>query len=117
MKTRTLLLLAVLCAVPAHAQQVVECRDLGSNGNLAPNETIINGKACRPAGTSLQAIDPNAKPVVPPASTQAATPSAKPVPAAPAPAPGNAPSDGKTRVFVTDSQSWETRGQGSAARY
>lgn len=49
-----------------------------------------------PVSTS-QAIDPNAKPVT-----------------APAPARTNAPSDGKTRVFVTDSQSWETRGGGSA---
>jgi hypothetical protein len=114
MKKRTLFFLAVLCATPAHAQQVVECRDLGSNGYLAPNETIINGKACRPAGTSVQDIDPNGKPIAAHAPGQAATPAATPVPTSPAPAPGNAPSDGKTRVFVTDSQSWETRGGSSA---
>ena len=31
-----------------------------------------------------------------------------------APEPDLSPSDGKIRVFVTDSQSWETRGDGSA---
>jgi hypothetical protein len=38
-------------AIPTQAQQVVECRDLAPNGYVAPNESIINGKACRPAGT------------------------------------------------------------------
>jgi hypothetical protein len=103
-----LLVLAVLCAVPVHAQQVVECRDLGSNGFLAPNETIINGKACRPAGTPLQPIDHNAKPVATPSPALAANPVSA------APAPANAQNDGKIRVFVTDSQSWETRGGGAA---
>jgi hypothetical protein len=109
MKSATLLLLSSLFALPTHAQQEVECRDLTPNGYVAPNEKIINGKACRPAGTPLQAIDQNAKPVPVPAAT--------PAPAAaeaPAPAPAVAASDGKTRVFVTDSQSWETRGGGSA---
>jgi hypothetical protein len=44
------------------------------------------------------------------ASPSAAIPAATPTPAAPA----TAPSDGKTRVFVTESQSWETRGGSSA---
>jgi len=59
------IVLTSLFAVPVPAlqasqqgqQQVqqVECRDLASSGNyLAPNETIINGMACRPAGTPSQ---------------------------------------------------------------
>lgn len=113
MKTAAFLLFVSLFAIPAHAQQEVECRDLAPNGYLAPNEKIINGKACRPAGAPLQAIDPNAKPAStpPPAAIPAPAPVAS---EAPAPAPAAPPSDGKTRVFVTDSQSWETRGGGSA---
>jgi hypothetical protein len=106
---------------------MVECRDLGPGGYLASNETVINGKACRPAGTPLQ-VNANGDPVVAPAPTAGATGSvaasgatasvtAVEVPAsAPvvAPVPAAAAGDGKTRVFVTDSQSWETRGGGSA---
>lgn len=106
MKSAIFLLLAGAFAFPTHAQQVVECRDLAPNGYVAPNESIINGKACRPAGTPLQITDPNPKPAA------TAAPAAAP---APAEAPAAAPlSDGKTRVLVTDSQSWETRGGGSA---
>lgn len=50
-------ILISFCVTPLQAQQYqqVECRDLAASGNyLAPNETVINGKACRPAGTSLQ---------------------------------------------------------------
>jgi hypothetical protein len=33
---------------------MVECRDLAASDNfLGPNETLINGKACRPAGSSI----------------------------------------------------------------
>lgn len=95
MRTLTLLLVAALYAVPAHGQQMVECRDLGAGGGyLAPNETIINGKACRPAGTPLQAIDPAhpaqavaapASAPIPVTSAQVATlPPVTPAPVAPA---------------------------------
>jgi hypothetical protein len=72
-------------AGPAQAtQQVqqVECRDLSvPNNYLAPNETIINGKACRPGGTP----DPT-KGVPLSAARPAATASARtPTPAAIAP--------------------------------
>jgi hypothetical protein len=100
------LLLAGAFAIPTQAQQVVECRDLAPNGYVAPNETIINGKACRPAGTPLQIADPNPKPAA--TAPLAAAPALTETPVA-APV-----SDGKTRVLVTDSQSWETRGGGSA---
>jgi hypothetical protein len=48
----------IVLAVPVtHAQNqpvMVECRDLaGSDNFLGPNETLINGKACRPAGSSI----------------------------------------------------------------
>lgn len=130
MRILGILLVAALYAVPAHSQQMVECRDLGAGGGyLAPNETIVNGKACRPAGTPLQAIDParpapvavvaaNAPTQVTPAPVATLAPApAAPVATEPAPSPAVAPAavgDGKTRVFVTDSESWETRG-GSAA--
>lgn len=80
------IMLASLFAVPIQAQQAtptqqnvqqVECRDLATTGNyLAPNETLINGKACRPAGTPLQVVDPTsklapAKPAPTPQSQQA----------------------------------------------
>jgi len=51
---------------PAQQQQVVqvECRNMATSGNyIAPNETVINGRACRPAGSPLQVVDPNSKPV------------------------------------------------------
>jgi hypothetical protein len=51
---------------PAPPQQVmqVECRDMATSGNyIAANETLINGKACRPAGSPLQIVDTNPKPV------------------------------------------------------
>jgi hypothetical protein len=51
---------AIIMALPggsyAQNQQpvMVECRELaGSDNFLGPNETLINGKACRPAGSSL----------------------------------------------------------------
>jgi hypothetical protein len=65
-------ILASLFAFPVEAQQtapaqqqvqVVECRDLATSGNyLGANETLINGKACRPAGTPLQIVESNPKP-------------------------------------------------------
>jgi hypothetical protein len=127
--------LASSFAVSLQAQQVqqVECRDMSTTGNfLAPNESVINGKACRPAGTPLQAVDSTnsasaarvpANTTVPVVSAQVATPStptqvlvppAATSEASPMPVSGPiASSDGKTRVFVTDSQSWETRGGSS----
>lgn len=50
------LVLSFPCMAFAQNQQpvVVECRDLaGSDNFLGPNETLINGKACRPAGSSV----------------------------------------------------------------
>jgi hypothetical protein len=40
---------------PAQQQpMMVECRDLaGSDNFLGPNETLVNGKACRPAGSPV----------------------------------------------------------------
>jgi hypothetical protein len=88
--------------------QQVECRDLSvPNNYLAPNETMINGKACRPAGT----LDPTTGIPLSAATPVATTPAPTPTPTATATptraVPATAPSDGKTRVFVTDSQSWE----------
>jgi hypothetical protein len=129
MRTLSMLLFVTLCAVPARSQQMVECRDLTAGGGyLAPNETIINGKACRPAGAPLQVVDASHSAAVIPVSNvpvsknpvAASTSAVAPTPSAaeaPQPAPVEAArlvADGKTRVFVTDSQSWETRGGSSA---
>lgn len=81
---------------------MVECRDLaGSDNFLGPNETLINGKACRPAGSAISVNISNstsvagaakpvpAKPSIAPASAEVsapvpAIPAAPPVPAVPA---------------------------------
>lgn len=77
--------IGVLQSAPAQQQVMVECRDLGSGANsyVAPNETIINGKACRPAGTQLQVIGVAAAPAQPAPTAPAV---AAPDPVAPAPA-------------------------------
>jgi hypothetical protein len=91
---------AVILSFPglsiAQQQQpvMVECRDLGGSDNfLGPNETLINGKACRPAGSAISVNIANpasvagaaklapAKPSAEPPSTDASAPPA--IPAAP----------------------------------
>lgn len=73
MRESLAIVLISLFAVPIQAQQTtqvppqqvmqVECRDMATSGNyIAANETLINGKACRPAGSPLQVVDPNPKP-------------------------------------------------------
>jgi hypothetical protein len=104
------------------------CRNLSESGGfLYQGETIFGSQACRPIQQAAPAA--SAAPVTPATPKQeagmatvngsgvAGTTGAvtQPAPATPAPAASPAAvSDGKTRVFVTDSQSWETRG-GSAA--
>ena len=103
------------------------CRNLADSGNFAyQGETVFGTQACRPIS---QAAAPAPAPRQDAASTvsipgpttfaYSAPVASNMVPAAPQPAP-TSPStpavagDGKTRVFVTDSQSWETRGGSSA---
>lgn len=77
MRHAGLLILASLFVGPLRAQQpvVVECRDLNTSANyLGPNETLINGKACRPAGTPLQFVESNPKPPAPTAIPTASEP-------------------------------------------
>jgi hypothetical protein len=96
------------------------CRNLSDSGGYTyQGETIFGTQACRPI--------PQAAPATPRqdagtatvngvviAPTVAAAPAPTPAAEAP-PAASPAPvSDGRTRVFVTDSQSWETRGGSSA---
>lgn len=79
---------------------MVECRDLsGSDNFLGPNETLINGKACRPAGSAISvniststsvagaAKPAPAKPSVAPASPNASAEAPAPAPATPAAPP------------------------------
>src|SRR5580658_7370781 len=98
------------------------CRNLADSGGFTyQGETIFGTQACRPVPPSAPAASvalvapaiPTQEAgvvTVPVSALVAATPQPAPVVAA-APA---AVSDGKTRVFVTDSQSWETRGGSSA---
>jgi hypothetical protein len=51
---------------------MVECRELGGADNfLGPNETLINGKACRPAGSALT-VNLSTSPTVAPAAAAVA---------------------------------------------
>jgi hypothetical protein len=101
------------------------CRNLADSGGFAyQGESIFGTQACRPVPQAASAV-----PVAPatiqqaPAMATVANSVTAPVVPAPSSAPAAVPastedptivSDGKTRVFVTDSQSWETRGGSSA---
>ncbi|MGB8543006.1 MAG: hypothetical protein WCD49_15355 [Candidatus Acidiferrales bacterium] len=99
------------------------CRNLSESGGFAyQGESVFGGQACRPvpqtAATASTAPAGARQDVAMAASSvaAAAAPAAQPAPSA-TPTPSASPavvSDGKTRVFVTDSQSWETRGGSSA---
>lgn len=109
---------------PQSATVQMQCRTLTSSNNyLNPGETLVNGMACHPAAvqtsTKAPAETANATPSTVAAPVTPAAPAQTSAAAAPAAvsaqnANGAPENDGKTRVFVTDSQSWETRG-GSAA--
>ncbi len=70
----TALILTLPSYSRAQGQQpvMVECRELGGADNfLGPNETLVNGKACRPAGSALTVTLSNA-PAVAAAAASAA---------------------------------------------
>jgi hypothetical protein len=82
------LLLSSMFALPLPAQQSqtiqMECRDLASSGNyVGPDETIINGRACR----QVPVIAKAAEPVAAPAAQPDAVPAAVSEPPKDAPAP------------------------------
>jgi hypothetical protein len=124
------LVMAVLsllaCATVACAQNPDPskwmCRNLSDSGGFAyQGESIFGTQACRPIPQAATA----APVVVQQAQSMATVTNSVTAPVVPAPssAPAAVPtstenpaivSDGKTRVFVTDSQSWETRGGSSA---
>jgi hypothetical protein len=129
MKTVTAVLSLLLFSSVAFAQSPDPskwmCRNLSDSGNFTyQGETIFGTQACRPIPQAQSVATPKDAGMAVVASSVtapvAATP--QPVPAAtPAPPTTSSPdaspttvSDGKTRVFVTDSQSWETRGGSSA---
>jgi len=104
MKRALLPVVMSLLGAPIQAQQAtqaqqqvvrVECRDLAAGNYIAPNETLINGKACRPAGATLQMV---ATPKLTP--TEAASPSQSQSLASPATLPSGPapPSDAKKDV-------------------
>jgi hypothetical protein len=62
--------------------QNLECRDMKTTGStLAPNETAVLGKACRPAGSPLQAVGSTRS--VPTDDTKVAASAASPPPTLP----------------------------------
>jgi hypothetical protein len=102
------------------------CRNLADSGGFTyQGESIFGTQACRPIQQAPPAA-PVAVAIPHQEATMAtvsgsgtapvATVTQQPAPlATPTAAPNSATiSDGKTRVFVTDSQSWETRGGSSA---
>jgi hypothetical protein len=105
------------------------CRNLADSGGFTyQGETIFGTQACRPITQTAPAASAAPVAAVPPrqetsmavvnSSVTAPVVYGSPQPApvvalAPEASPSPA-SDGKTRVFVTDSQSWETRGGSSA---
>jgi hypothetical protein len=126
MKTLTVTLTLFMFAGVASAQNPDPsrwmCRNLSESGGFAyQGESIFGTQACRPIAQTAPATS---APAAPKQDAGATTTNSVPAPVAapqqPAsatPSPAASPaavSDGKTRVFVTDSQSWETRG-GSAA--
>jgi len=100
------------------------CRNLADSGGFTyQGETISGTQACRPIPQAAPAASVAlVAPAIPTQEAGVVTVPVRvsaPVAATPQPAPALAAapaavSDGKTRVFVTDSQSWETRGGSSA---
>lgn len=128
MKTVIAVLSALILSSVASAQSPDlskwMCRNLSDSGGFTyQGETVFGTQACRPipqASPTAAASAPrqDAGMVAVSASVAAPAGATTPQPApvvqpalAASPAVG---SDGKTRVFVTDSQSWETRGGSSA---
>ena len=93
--TSSALILSFPALSIAQQQQpvMVECRDLaGSDNFLGPNETLINGKACRPAGSAISVNISNSTSVAAAAKPAPAKASVAPASAeAPAPAPAAPP--------------------------
>jgi hypothetical protein len=88
MKRALALFLVSTFALPLSAQQSqtiqMECRDLASSGNyIGPDETIINGRACRQVAVAANPGVPVAAPAVP----AVVVPAAAPEPPKDAPAP------------------------------
>jgi len=97
MKRALTLLMTTMIGMPLPAQQPaatqqsqtiqMECRDLASSGNyVGPDETIINGRACRQVSVPTSAAAPVAAPAVP-AAQPVAVSAAVPQPPKEAPAP------------------------------
>ncbi|MGA8765695.1 MAG: hypothetical protein WB559_01650 [Candidatus Acidiferrales bacterium] len=102
------------------------CRNLSDSGGYTyQGETIFGTQACRPIPQAQPAssVAPAAAKQSAEMATVSGSVTAPVAPAAPQPAPAAnvapvaapvAVGDGKTRVLVTDSQSWETRGGSSS---
>jgi hypothetical protein len=123
MKTVTAILSLLLFSSLASAQSPDPskwmCRNLSDSGGFTyQGETIFGTQACRPITQAqpLAARQDAGVAVVASSVTAPVAATTQPVPAATSSPDANptAVSDGKTRVFVTDSQSWETRGGSSA---
>jgi hypothetical protein len=84
---------------------MVECRDLaGSDNFLGPNETLINGKACRPAGSAVTVNLSTTASVATMAPKRALQPADAPSNDNPAPvAPTIAPAGPSSTITLEDS--------------
>ncbi len=134
MKTITAILCVLVFSGKASAQNPDPskwmCRNVAESGGFVyQGESVFGTQACRPIPQAAAAAPAPRQEsaatvsitrpttvayMAPPASITGSGPSDS---ATPAPAPASSPAvvgDGKTRVFVTDSQSWETRGGSSA---
>ncbi len=122
-------ILAVLAACSVASAQNPDpskwmCRNLADSGGFTyQGESIFGTEACRPIPQAQATPNaPRQATVVAvsapaPSSMSYSTPVVAPAVSQPASTSVTAPaevSDNKTRVFVTDSQSWETRGGSSA---
>lgn len=133
MKTTIAILSLVLVPSVASAQSPDPskwmCRNLADSGGFTyQGESIFGTQACRPIQQAPPAASIAPAAVATPQqeatmATVSGSVAAPVVPVTQQPAPLATPtaaanpatiSDGKTRVFVTDSQSWETRGGSSA---
>lgn len=131
MKAATAILSLLLLSTVASAQNPDPnkwmCRNLSDSGGFTyQGETIFGNLACRPIPqatpsnqSQTNSTAPAATPVTDPPKQESTPAASQSTPdhsqaSTSAPPGSTAGGDGKTRVFVTDSESWETRGGSSA---
>src|SRR5271154_4167197 len=79
MRRTVALFLVSTFALPISAQQSqtieMECRDMAASGNyIGPDETVINGRACRQVAVAVKTTEPIAAPAAQPETVPASAP-------------------------------------------